>query len=277
MKLRTLAIAVAMASVSVAAQADLKISGDFGVGYMKGQAAGADASIGEWGSEINLDASEKVGGVTYMGHMELDVNGLDGTSLRVDEVRVGAKGGFGEVWVGHVDNGCNQLDISADQTWWTGQNGAGCKGATTGNIMYKRGMGPATVAISHNPGADETTLGVKGKVGNFGVSAGYEALDGSDNVVLGLQAGMGPVTLYADWNERSYDAAGMADEDGYGVNLYYSGAVNAYVGVGENNGVGYTEAGIGKTVGMTDFILELSESDTAGTETGYLLGMRHRF
>ena len=277
MKLRTLAIAVAVASTPMLAQADLKLSGDIGVGYTAGR-TGGDGAIAEWGSEINVDASEKVGGITYFGHMELDVNGLDGNSLRVDEVRVGAKGGFGEVWVGHVDNGCNQLDISSDQTWWTGQNGAGCKGSSTGNIMYKRGMGPATVAVSHNPNADETTIGVAGNIGKFGVSAGYEALDGSDNIVLGAKAGFGPVTLYADWNEQSFDAAGTPDADGWGVNLYYSQAINAYIGVGENNGTGYTEVGFGKSVGNTDFILELSQSDAAAdTDTGYLLGMRHRF
>ena len=277
MKLKTLAIAVAMAAVPFAAQADVTISGDIGVGYMKSQAAGSEGAIVEWGSEVNFDASEKVGGVTYMGHMELDVNGLDGSSLRVDEVRVGAKGGFGEVWVGHADNGCDQLDITADQTWWTGQNGAGCKGTDTGNIVYKRGMGPATVALSHNPGADESAIGVSGNVGKFGVSAGYEDLDGAKNIALGMKAGFGPVTVYADWNELSSDTAGVADVDGYGVNLYYSrNNLNAYVGIGENGTNGYTEAGIGKTVGKTDFILELSESD-AGSGTGYLAGMRHRF
>ena len=35
MKLKTLAIAVAVASMPFAAQADLKISGDIGVGYMQ--------------------------------------------------------------------------------------------------------------------------------------------------------------------------------------------------------------------------------------------------
>lgn len=288
MKLKTLAIAIMAATAPLMAQADVTISGDIGVGYMVSRGDKTDAtklstkSFGEWGSEINFDASDKVGGITYMGHMELDINSIGGNDLRMDEVRVGAKGGFGEIWGGDVDNGCNQLDISADQTWWTGQNGAGCKGAGNAGITYKRSMGPATVSVSHNPNSanKHSAIGVSGNIGKFGLSLGYEdgILGGTDgsNIVLGLKAGFGPVTLYADWNKLDPSAAGAADVDNWGANLYYSGRVNAYIGAGENGNVSYTEVGVGKTVGKTDFILEISDNDNA-RETGILLGARHRF
>ena len=110
MKLKTLAIAVAVASMPFAARADLKIGGDFTVGYF-GDTAG-NKTFTENGSEINFDASETVGQLTYFGHTELDFQGSQngGTQAKMEETRVGVKGGFGSVTMGETDNGCDATD-----------------------------------------------------------------------------------------------------------------------------------------------------------------------
>jgi len=163
MKLKTLAMAVAVASVPFAAQADLKISGDVGVGYFS-----SSEKVQQFGSEVNFDASEKFGNNTYYGHAELETTG------NVDEIRVGAKGGWGEIILGDADNACNQLDIGGTNEINLAHSQGGCVGASDGNIIYKRSIGNFAAAASHNPNEEQTTFGLKGTLGRLGVSLGYE-------------------------------------------------------------------------------------------------------
>ena len=90
MKLRTLAIAVAMASVPFAAQAEFKVGGDVGVGYFKH--GDGETFFGGHGSEVTFDASEKVGGLTFFGHFEVNVAGAT-VSSRADVEDGGTDGG----------------------------------------------------------------------------------------------------------------------------------------------------------------------------------------
>ena len=276
MKLKTLAIAIALGAMPFAAQADYKVGGDFTVGYF-GDASG-DNELMENGSEINFDASEKVGGTTFYGHVEVDFQGT-GNAAQFQEVRVGAKGAWGDFSMGETDNGCDATDVGGYPDQFLANNQGGCKGSDKENFTYKRAMGPATVAVSHNPNGQEyNAIGIKGKMGPVTASLGYEAgdaLGGNDkNVVLGLSGSMGPLSVGLRANKA--DAYANA---AVGVNASYSAGANTfYGGFGQDSSetdrwaVGYNRA-IGSN---TTFIVEFAETDGAAN-TEYGIGLKHAF
>ena len=291
MKLKTLAIAIAMGSMPFAAQAELKISGDFSVGYF-GDKDG-NTELKESGSEINVDASEKVGGTTFYGHTELDFNGggsftylnpdqeaEEGAhTLTIEEVYVGAKGAWGDFRMGDTDNACDALDVGGYPDQWLANNQGGCKGSDSNNFVYKRGMGAATVAVSHNPNSDEyNAVGIKGKMGPVTASLGYEAGDAlganDKNVVLGLSGSFGPVSLGLRANK-----ADAYDDTAVGVNASYSaGPHTVYGGTGQNSaGTDRWAVGYNRSLGSkTTFIAEAAETDGA-SDTEFGIGLKHAF
>ena len=285
MKLSTLAIAIAAATVSVSAHSaahstdGIAITGDITVGYF-GDATGNN-KLAENGSEVNLDASAtSKGGVTYYAHTEVDFQET-GNAAQFQEVRVGAKGAFGEVIFGEADNGCDQLDVGGYPDQFLANNQGGCAGDSMGldanNMVYLRTMGAATVAVSHNPNdtTEHSAIGVKGVIGPVTASLGYESgddLGGLDkNVTLGLSASLGAVTL----GLRANDAG---SQDGLGVNAAYSAGANTiYGGFGEVNDVDRWAVGYNRNLGgNTTFIVEAAETDGA-SDTEFGIGLKHTF
>ena len=279
MKLRTLAIAVAMASVPFAAQADLSISGDVGVGYFKSK--DDTDRFGDRGSNITFGASEKIGGITYYGNADVDFG--NGGNFVGDDIRVGMKGGFGEVVLGDTDNGCDATDIGGTNEVWETHSQGGCKGSDNHNITYKRAIGNFSGAISHNPDAESSALGVTGAMGPVGISLGYETdietknaagvVTATDNnVVLGLTGKIGPMAV-------GFRANKLGDNDAvHGINAIYSrGAHNIYGGLGTSDGNDSKSIGYKHVRGKTDFILEAADTGVAGDENSIAAGIRHRF
>lgn len=288
MKLRTLAIAVAMASVATAAQADLKISGDIGVGYFKSGAA--DGAIMESGSEINFDASETVGAVTYYGHLEADVQGdtftltdsgadtSAGSNVAFEELRVGAKGAFGDIRFGHLgDNGCGRVQVGGSNEVWLTHKIGGCVNNAAGGISYTRDIGKATMSVSHRPGDEETSIGVAGTVGPVSASIGYTDLDGATSTAMGLAGKLGPVGLGFRYGKPD------GGDAVHGINAIYTTAsgINVYGGVQTSDAAAGMDKemsiGFKKVVGMTDFIFEAKDTGAAADSTNYGIGLRHRF
>ena len=277
MKLKTLAIAIALGAMPFAAQAELKISGDISVGYF-GDATGG-TSIKENGSEINIDASETVGGTTFYGHTEIDFQGT-GNAAQFQEVRVGAKGAWGEVILGDADNGCGQLDVGGYPDVWFANNQGGCKGSGDSIVLYKRSMGAATVAVSHNPndGSEHSAIGIQGKVGPVKASLGYESGDdlgdNDKNVVLGLAGSFGPVSVGLRANKAdAYDNAAI------GVNAAYKfGPHKVYGGFGQDSAeTDRWSVGYNRSLGSnTTFVAEFAESD-GDSDTSYGIGLKHAF
>ncbi|MEZ5537225.1 MAG: porin [Thiolinea sp.] len=269
MKLQVLAVAVAASfAFPLAAQAELNISGDVTVAY-DSALNGGDGAISENGSEINFDGSSEVGGVTYMGHAELDFQGSR-TSPKFEEVRVGAKGGFGEVWLGDVDNAVDQFDPDSNDIWLGGHSDA-FGGHDNDNILYKNTVGAAEFALSHNPGYEETAIGARFGMGPVKVNLGYEdgvtTSAGPDESLLsyGVEGSFGDVTLSAEGN----------DDDKWGLNASYSAGNNTiwadYGDDGSNDvfGLGYR-----MSHGQMDYIVEYADD---GTDDRTMAGMRYRF
>jgi len=281
MKLKTLAIAIAAAAMPFAAQAELKVGGDIGVAYQQNSAG--VKSFDESGSEINVDASHKVGGTTFYGHTEIDFGGT-GNTAAFQEVRVGAKGAFGEVILGDADNACDQLDVGDTNEVWVTHGQGGCQGADANNMVYKRSMGAVTAAISTSPDTDaqseeNVAFGLKGKMGPVTASFGYEDgdLDGNtatpdvDNIVVGLSGSFGPATVGLTANKLD-----GGDTD-VGANFLVSrGANNFYGGIGDVGNTDSWSLGYKRVMGKTDFIAEIADTDGA-TDSAYAVGMRHRF
>ena len=277
MKLNTLAIAVAASLVSFSAQADIKIGGDIGVGYF--QSSSGDNELKEVGSEINVDGSQKVGGTTYFGHVEMDMDGT-GNTAEFEEIRVGAKGAWGELRLGETDNACDWLDVGGYPDKFMGlQSQGGCKGSDVSNIAYKRSMGAATVAVSHNPnGTEYNAIGIQGKIGPVKASLGYEAgdaLGSSDkNVTLGLYGSFGPVNV----GLRANRADSFNDTD-VGVHAAYTAGANKfYVGFGnDETDRDSWAAGYNRKLGSkTTFVVEARDQD-GQAETEYGIGLIHAF
>ncbi|RVU85376.1 porin [Leucothrix sargassi] len=274
MKLKTLAIAVAMASVPFAAQADLDIGGDVTVGYF-GNSVG-DNELLSIGSELTLSADEKVGQITYFGSVTANFDdALLGGGIGTDDLYVGLRGNFGEVRLGDTDNGCDAVDTGwvADDEFLS-HNSGGCAGSDQNNITYKRSMGPATVAVSHSPnGSEYNAIGVSGSFGPVSASLGYEAgdeLGDSDkNVVIGLSGKVGMFDLGV--------RASRADDEetlvGYTAK-YTAGPNKMYVGFGENDStfLGYQRALSGKTT----MIVEYADQD-GYDEAEYAVALKHDF
>jgi hypothetical protein len=307
MKLRTLAIAVAMASVPFAAQAEFKVGGDVGVGYFKH--GDGETFFGGHGSEVTFDASEKVGGLTYFGHFEVNVagatvssradvedGGTDGGAitlagqLRSDDMYVGVKGAFGSIKIGDTDNGCDAVDtgwVASDQ--YISHSSGGCKASDQNNITYAGARGPVSYAVSYSPdvdngaaagaGEDSFAVGVKGTVGPAAVSLGYESeTSRGNNVVLGVSGSIGPVSVGVRANKYEDDMADGSNDALVGFTANYSAGNNTfYLGLGDvdNNDtafVGYTR----KVGSNTSLIAEFVDDDSQ-ENTQVAIGMKHNF
>lgn len=278
LKLKTLSIAIAAGTLSLSAQADLKIGGDIGVGYF--QSSSGDNEVKEAGSEINFDAPEKVGGTTFYGHVEVDMAGT-GNTAEFEEIRVGAKGAWGELILGEADNACDQLDVGGTNEVWVTHSQGGCQGADVNNIVYKRSFGAMSAAISANvENAEENVaVGLKGKMGPVTASFGYEDgdLDANpvtpdvDNITVGLSGAFGPATIGVRANQMD-----GGDTD-VGANFMISrGANNFYGGIGDVGNTDSWSLGYKRVMGKTDLIAELADTDGT-TDSAYALGLRHRF
>ncbi|RVU85375.1 porin [Leucothrix sargassi] len=269
MKLRTLAMAIAAASISVSASAaDLKISGDITVGYQS-----EDRKVDEDGSEINFDVSEKLGGTTFYSHVEVDAGG-NNNSADFEEFRVGAKGKWGEVIIGEVDNACDKLDTGGQNDIFLTHEQGRCEGSDEGNIVFLKTFGKTKVAASYRATRPEQNVafGIQSKLpGNLTVSAGYEhgaedkspsgeAVEGN-NFVLGLKKKMGPLTLSFDgssFSSDSYFDNGVEVDLGSGEEIDYTKiGVNFLYEVGANKFIG----GMGKVSSDESFGTEVEDRD----------------
>lgn len=283
MKMKTLAIAIALGAMPFAAQADLKISGDFGVGYF-GDATGNN-EMEEYGSEINFDATEKVGGTTFYGHTELDING-SGNTARFEEVRVGAKGAWGDLTLGDIGNACDQLMVGGfPDKFMAPSTQGGCSNPGNDVISYKRSMGAATVGVTHSPDANEhNSIAVAGAFGPVGAALAVEDGDevGGTNIVLGLTGKIGPLAVGLRANSFDSDTAG-GDMDAIGINAKYTvGANSYYAGMGKGDpatgsDVDSWTVGYNRSIGSNStFVFEAGETD-GDAETSYGVGLIHAF
>ncbi len=300
MNLKLLAIAVAAAATPFAAQAEFTVGGDVGIGYF--QHADGETFFGGHGSEVTFDANQKVGGLTYFGHFEVNVAGatvndqsnvedddgdVAGTvtqagTLRSDDMFIGVKGAFGEVRLGDTDNGCDAVDTGwvADDEYISHSSG-GCKSSDQNNITYKGSRGPVSYAASWSPdvdngaavsGEDVFAVGIKGKMGPATVSLGYES-DSSvgDNVVLGVSGNFGPIALGVRLNDGDNDT-----DVGYTAQ-YAAGSNKFYIGVGDVSDNDTLFLGYQRKIGSrTTFIAEWVEDDNE-TDDQVGIGFKHAF
>jgi len=320
MKLKTLAIAIAAVAVSAPAMTmaaeksnevntpttTFNVNGDVGIRYQDINGVDAFQSAG---SNITFSASETRGGITYFGQADFDFT--NGGNFVADDLRVGVKGAFGEIVGGDTDNGCDATDIGGSNEVWLTHTQGGCAGSDVNNLTYKRSIGPAAFAISHNVNTETNALGVSGKVGKFGVSLGYEDLgdttsnsgsfcqtdaqvvldrdgnefciDGSNlspgtsrratrggNTVLGITGGIGPFAIGFRANKQNDVKAK------HGINFLYSRNGHNFYGGGQTSSQGEKDKSLGykRVMGNSDFIIEAEDT---GSDTNYVIGMRHRF
>lgn len=270
MKLKFLAALVAGAfAVPMVAQAagvadTMSIDGDIGVFY-----SDSSEEIGEMGSEINFNGSAEVDGVTYMGHMELDVNGT-GNSVRMDEVRVGAKGGFGEVWLGEVDNACDAFDMASEDILLGGKSKP-CRGSDVSNIRYKNKMGATEFAVSHNPNEEQSAIGARFGFGPAKVLVAYE-----DGVTTSEGADEGLASFGVGGTFGDFTANVLANDDDFlGVNAaYIAGNHVVWADYGDNDGDDEYALGYRMKHGKMDYIIEFEDT---GSDDQTVVGMRYRF
>lgn len=221
MKFKTLATAIAAATVSTAALAggsamadghmgapEFKISGDVTVGYFDNQ---GDSTFGSRGSEVIFDASQKVGGVTYFGSMTANFadSQIGGGDIATDDLYVGFKGAFGEVRMGDTDNGCDVVDTGwvADDNFDTHESG-GCAAGDQNNISYRGSRGPVSYAVSYSPELNNTSLDDDGEFvrnddGTLVWSNDGSAVDGDDVISVGVAGKVGPAQVSLGYESAS--------------------------------------------------------------------------
>lgn len=303
MKFKTLATAIAAATVSTATLAggsamadghmgapEFKISGDVTVGYFEN---GDDASFGANGSEVIFNAEQKVGAITYFGSMTANFadSQIGGGDISTDDLYVGFKGAFGEVRMGDTDNGCDAVDTGwvVDDEFISHQSG-GCKAEDQNNVTYMGSRGPVSYAISYSPevnnydadedewsndggaydGDDVIAMGIKGKVGPAAVSLGYEsdaAKYGAsgENVVLGVSGSFGPVAVGVRANKFENENPANGEDTFVGYTAQYSAGGNKfYIGYGD---VTYTDSTTGLS---TDDSLFLGYQRAIGSNTRFI-------
>ena len=276
MKLKTLAIAIAMGAMPFAAQAEVSIGGDVTVSYQEDGTGGASTFDGS-GTEVIFNASEKVGGITYFGTATANLNGT-GSGVEADDVHVGMKGGFGTVKIGDTDNGCDTVDTGwvADDVFISHDSG-GCKGDDTHNITYSNTRGPISYAASYSPedSADNFAVGIKGKLGPVTASLGYEDGDGitnGSNVTMGASGSFGPVAV----GVRANKLDGGDTDIGYTAQ-YAAGANKYYMGIGDVSNqdslfLGYTRSLGSKTIAAVEFVDADKNADDK-----IAIGLKHSF
>jgi len=289
MKLRTLAIAVAAATLSMsAAQAEMDISGDVTLGWASNQTAtdsNGNAVIdktntfGDFGSELTVKGSHKSGGLTYFSGFELDAgtskSNLGAASLNIEEIHAGVKGAFGQVVFGETDNACDKMTVGGDWNEFVGVGDRGeCSIATDkGTIRYSRALGRGEVAASHNIDTSETSFAGKMKFGAATeVSLGYaqnSELTDSESVGVAVTSKMGPIQVKARGN----------DDDQWSLHgAYATGANTFHVGTDDTDdiSIGY----IRQLAPKTTFHIEvLDDAGTAGVggDTEYGIGFIQSF
>ncbi len=306
MKFKTLAIAIAAATVSTAAMADghmsapeLKISGDVTVGYFDTNNTNPTSnttSFGGNGSEVIFNAEQKVGNITYFGSVTAnigdDVRG-DG-NWSTDDQYIGFKGAFGEVRMGDTDNGCDVVDtgwVVPDEIITSETSGCGVTNVAgvgvagdQNNLTYRGSRGPISYAVSYSPdvdfgasvpGEDTYAFGAAGKVGPATVSLGYvTAGDDRNNTVLGVSGNFGPVAVGAraskvEDGDTIYDLTASYAARGNTVYAAYSDADNN----AEQVFLGYQRS-LGSN---TTFILEYVNTDASAVDDQYAIALKHAF
>ena len=276
MKLKTLAIAIAMGSMPFAAQAEVSIGGDVTVSYKEDGTGGASTFDGS-GTEVIFNAEEKVGGVTYFGSATANLNGT-GSTVTADDVYVGIKGGFGTVKIGDTDNGCDTVDTGwvADDVFYSHDSG-GCAGSDTHNITYSSTRGPITYAASYSPedSADNFAVGIKGTIGPVTASLGYEDGDGissGSNVTVGASGSFGPVAV----GIRANKLDGGDTDIGYTAQ-YAAGGNKFYMGIGDVADNDTLFLGYNRSLGKnTIAVVEWVDND-ALTDDKIAIGLKHSF
>lgn len=275
MKLKVLALAVTAAvAFPMAAQAEFKISGDVGVGYSK--TGSADGVLGQMGTNFTLSGSQEIGGITYFGNLDLDVDGTDSFRVKGDDWRVGAKGGFGTITLGDTDNACDMFDPGPAGDYFTGGMTTSCVAADRNNISYRNKFGNAEFGISHNPnsGTEHTAVGAAFSMAGFGVNLGYETGDAvqAANAGVDFASPTAAQIAAADEGRISYGITGSFagvsvnlegnDQDQMGVNAAYTmGPATVWVSHAIDDGKGGdgTGAGVIYKHGQMDYILEYSD------------------
>ena len=297
MKFKTLATAIAAATVSTATLAggsamadghmgapEFKISGDVTVGYFKDGTG--DYTFGSNGSEVIFDASQKVGGITYFGSMTANIadSKIGEGDISTDDLYVGFKGAFGEVRMGDTDNGCDAVDTGwvADDVFISHDSG-GCAAGDQNNVTYKGSRGPVSYAIGYSPdvgsgdgattaGEDTVSVGIAGKVGPATVSLGHEVAGDDSNTVLGVSGSFGPVAV-------GIRASKFEDNDtNVGYTAQYAARGNKfYVGIGDVDDNDTLFLGYNRSIGSnTTFIAEYVDND-ANSDQQYAIGLKHAF
>ncbi|PWQ96658.1 porin [Leucothrix pacifica] len=280
MKLKTLAIAIAMGAMPFAAQAEVSIGGDVTVSYQEDGTGGASTFDGS-GTEVIFNASEKVGGITYFGTATANLNATGSAvtaTVTPDDVHVGMKGGFGTVKIGDTVNGCDTVDTGwVAHDVFISHSSGGCKGSDTHNITYSNTRGPISYAASYSPedSADNFAVGIKGKLGPVTASLGYEDGDGianGSNVTMGASGSFGPVAV----GIRANKLDGGDTDIGYTAQ-YAAGANKFYMGIGDvaDNDtlfLGYNRS-LGKnTIAVVEFV-----DDDSLTDDKIAIGLKHSF
>ncbi|WP_158278879.1 porin [Leucothrix arctica] len=281
MKLSIIAIAIAAASMTGAAQAELKVSGDVTVSYQE-DGTGGSSSFDGAGTEVIFDASQKVGNLTVFGSATANIGGT-GSTVTADDVFLGLKGAFGTVKIGDTDNGCDTVDTGwvADDVFISHDSG-GCAGSDTSNVTYSNTRGAMTYAASVSPedSADNFAVGIKGKMGPVTASFGYENgdLDGDattsdvDNVVLGLSGNYGPVAVGVRMNQMD----GGDTDFGYTAQ-YAAGANKFYAGFGDVTDQDSKYLGYNRSIGKnTIAVIEWTDKDKL-VDNQVAVGLKHSF
>ncbi|PWQ94454.1 porin [Leucothrix arctica] len=250
MKLTTLAIAIAAASLSFSAQAaDIKFGGDFHVGYKSSFGDNNGKHLQDEGSELWMNISEKAGGLTYFAHVELEfdggIYGDDGDNndgdesddIEIDELQVGVQGKFGKVIFGDIENACDKLEVGGDwNEFYAASDSRGdCGGDHEGTILYTKKIGKAEVGISHNTDTDENSAAVRYKANkNLSVALGYIQRKGDlDNIVsASITAQKGKFGLKARVNDNETSSNG---DTGYSVFAAYSLTKVDLINIGTDN------------------------------------------
>ena len=259
MKLKTLAAAIAVASMPFAAQAAGSISGDIGVGYFVNGAG--DGSFNESGSEINVGASEKIGALTYFGHLEMDIQGDGGApNVSFEELRVGVKGAFGEVRVGSLgDPGCGMVQTGGSYEIWKTHSKGGCGGLAQG-ISFKKSFGRLTGAITYSPGSDASTA--------TSTATTYVATD-TTNAATGIVATqIGATGVFEQVTTTTTTTAGVDDQISVGL----SGKVGPVTAsIGHTTGIDRTAFAVRGTIGPVEAGMRYGKSDGSDAEHGFNL------
>lgn len=219
-------LALAVISAATMASAEVKLSGDITVALTSKN--GSSPVFSEAGSELNIDASQDIGGGnTAYAHVELELDrkpgwAHNGGSIKVDEGRVGIKGSWGDVRLGDTGTGCGYTNVggvTSDQQL-SFYDTAGCGKSYGGaeGIRYSNKFGPVSAGLSYHPNVkgarDQVSLGLGAEFGPVKGSLGYtdHSKDhGSNTFLLGLEGGFGDMTVGAQY-EKTNDFKNVQDQ-----------------------------------------------------------------